>query len=108
MDQILNSTTSEPIEDRITELISSGAHGLDLEPYFLAVAAAYGGLDDLDEAYESVHENEEMKLINDKLYSFIYDTLTQGTKPTEQQVELMSEAFDDGLESIIVPMHYPL
>lgn len=108
MEDVLKSTTTEPIEDRITELISSGAHGLDVEPYFLAVAAAYGGLEDLDEAYESVHENEDFKLINDKLYEYIYDTLTQGDKPTEQQVELMSEAFDDGLESIIVPMHYPL
>ncbi len=93
---------------RITELITGGDHGLDTDPYFLAVAAAYGGLEDMTEAFEMVHENEEFKEVNTKLYSFIYDTLTQGDKTSEQQVELISEAFDEALESIILPMHYPM
>ena len=108
MEDVLNSTTTEPIEDRITELISGGGYGFDANPYFLAVAAAYGGLEDMTEAYESVHENEEFESMNTKLYAFIYDTLTQGDKISEQQVELMSEAFDDALESIIMPMHYKI
>ena len=96
------------IEDRITELISNGYHQIDYDQYFLAVAAAFGGLGDYTEALESVHEDETMEAINNSLYEFIYDTLTQGDPIEELLTEYMSEAFDDALELMITPMHYPL
>lgn len=96
------------IEDKVTELISNGNHGIFYDDYFLAVAAAYGGLGDYTEALESVHEDEEMEAINTKLYEFIYDTLTEGDPIEEPLTDYLSEAFDDGLESMIAPMHYPL
>ena len=115
MDQVLIDakdldSTQGPalIEDRVTELISNGNHEIFYDDYFLAVAAAYGGLGDYIEALESVHEDTEMKAINTKLYEFIYDTLTEGDPIEEPLIEYLSEAFDDGLESMITPMHYPL
>lgn len=93
------------IEDRITELISNGNHQIDYDQYFLAVAAAFGGLGDYTEALESVHEDAEMEAINTKLYEFIYDTLTEGDWIEEPLTDYLSEAFDEALESMITPMH---
>ena len=107
MDQVLiEATDSASIEDRISQIISDC--DIDYHPYFLAVAAAYGGLGDYEEALEQIHEDEEWLEVNTKLYAHVYDTLTEDSEPTEAQTEYMSEAFDDTLENWIVPMHYPL
>ena len=76
----------------IYELIDNS--GIDCEPYFLAVAAAYGGVS-YAEAVEQVHEDEDMKAVYDSLYKVVKDNYSQ--------VE-----FEEALESIIKPKHYPL
>lgn len=70
--------------------------------YFEAVASAYVVYQDMVEAIEQVHEDESMVAINNDLYGEFCDRCEIPKEPSEELLEIVSEAWDDGLEMVIM------
>lgn len=100
------------IQDRVTEILS-GLAEVRVEranKYFDAIGKAYkeNGEEDFCEAKEVVLEDDEMRQIDDDLYGEVYDRLQiPKENPNEILIEYLSEAWDEGLEQIIVNSWVP-
>jgi hypothetical protein len=100
------------IQDRVTEILS-GLSEVPVEranKYFDAIGKAYkkNGEEDFCEAKEEVLEDDEMRQIDDDLYGEVYDRLQiPKENPNEILIEYLSEAWDEGLEQIIVNLWVP-
>ena len=112
MDNIEGPTV---LQDKVTEILS-GLAEVSVEranKYFKALGEAYKEYDeDFCEARTFVMEEsddaEEMNKIDDDLYGEIYDRLQiPKDNPDETLIEYLSEAWDEGLEEIIVNSWVP-
>ena len=71
--------------------------------YFQALADKYKELDDMTEAVQECDEDEELRAINNDLYGEVYDRLEiPKDNPNETLIERLSEAWDDGLEQVVI------
>jgi len=81
----------------LAEVPVDKAHG-----YYQAVATAYKETEDMFEAIEQVHEDESMAAVNNDLYNEFCDRCEIPKEPSDELLEIVSEAWDDGLEMVIM------